>query len=123
MLSCSYPLGYYADSILKFRLAFPANYPDSPPAVDFVTDIFHPLISSTGSFNLAPRFKPWRCVATALENRTSFMTQFRPKEHHVFDVLHWVKAAFKKHALDSFQESDCFNKEAFRYVPLVWPTM
>lgn len=40
----------------------------------------------------------------------------RPKEHHAFDVLHWVKAAFKKHALDGFQESDCFNKEAFRCV-------
>jgi hypothetical protein len=40
----------------------------------------------------------------------------RPKEHHAFDILHWVKVAFKKHALDNFQESDCFNKEAFRYV-------
>jgi hypothetical protein len=38
----------------------------------------------------------------------------RPKEHHVFDVLHWVKAAFKKHALDEMKASDCLNKEAFR---------
>lgn len=38
----------------------------------------------------------------------------RPKEHHVFDVLHWVKAAFKKHALDEIKEADCLNKEAFR---------
>ncbi|KAH9482630.1 hypothetical protein JR316_0004730 [Psilocybe cubensis] len=38
-----------------------------------------------------------------------------PKEHHVFDILHYIKVAFKKHALDDFQESDCFNKEAFRY--------
>ncbi|KAF8175382.1 hypothetical protein BJ912DRAFT_1024512 [Pholiota molesta] len=55
---------YYADSILKFRLTFPANYP-----------------TAKGT----PRF----------------------------DILHWVKVAFKKHALDNFQESDCFNKEAF----------
>jgi len=89
--------GYYADSILKFRLIFPGNYPESPPAVNFVTDLFHPLISQTGAFNLAARFRPWR-----------------PKEHHVFDILHWIKVAFKKHALDAFQESDCFNKEAFR---------
>ena len=40
----------------------------------------------------------------------------RPREHHVFDILHWVKVAFKKHALDQFQESDCFNKEAYRLV-------
>jgi hypothetical protein len=38
----------------------------------------------------------------------------RPKEHHIFDVLHWVKAAFKKHALDGIKDSDCLNKEAFR---------
>jgi len=41
----------------------------------------------------------------------------RPKEHHAFDVLHWVKVAFKKHALDKFTEADCFNKEAYRSVP------
>jgi len=90
--------GYYADSILKFRLTFPADYPNKPPVVQFLTDVFHPLISQqTGVFNLAPRFRQWR-----------------PKEHHVFDVLHWVKAAFKKHALDAIKDSDCLNKEAFR---------
>ncbi|TFK75928.1 UBC-like protein [Pluteus cervinus] len=90
--------GYYADAVLKFRLIFPPNYPNKPPAVYFVTDIFHPMISQNGDFNLIPRFRPWR-----------------PKEHHVFDVLHWIKAAFKKKALDGFQESECLNKEAYRY--------
>jgi len=90
--------GYYIDAILKFRLTFPPNYPERPPKVTFMTDVFHPLISQKdGKFNLSPRFRPWR-----------------PKEHHVFDVLHWIKAAFKKHALDGIKEEDCFNKEAFR---------
>ncbi|KAM5540376.1 hypothetical protein V8D89_005834 [Ganoderma adspersum] len=90
--------GYYTDSILKFRLIFPPNYPERPPLVQVLTDIFHPLISQQdGKFNLAPRFRPWR-----------------PKEHHVFHVLHWLKAAFKKHALDDIKESDCLNKEAYR---------
>ena len=92
--------GYYTDSILKFRLRFPPSYPERPPVVQFLTDVFHPLISQQdGTFNLAPRFRPWR-----------------PKEHHVFDVLHWVKAAFKKHALDEIKEGECFNKEAYRCV-------
>ena len=53
--------GYYADSILKFRLIFPPNYPERPPTVQFVTDVFHPLVSQQdGTFNLAPRFRPWR---------------------------------------------------------------
>lgn len=90
--------GYYADSILKFRLTFPPNYPERPPIVQFLTDVFHPLISQQdGTFNLAPRFRLWR-----------------PKEHQIFDVLHWVKAAFKKHALDDIKEADCLNKEAYR---------
>ncbi|GLB33787.1 putative ubiquitin-conjugating enzyme E2, catalytic domain homologues [Lyophyllum shimeji] len=90
--------GYYADAVLKFRIIFPSNYPERQLSVQFVTDIFHPLIDNqTGTFNLAPRFRPWR-----------------PKENHVFDVLHYIKAAFKKQALDHIQESDCLNKEAFR---------
>jgi len=90
--------GYYMDSILKFRMTFPPNYPEAPPVVQFLTDVFHPLISQQdGTFNLSPRFRPWR-----------------PKEHHVFDVLHWVKAAFKKQALDEIKEYDCLNKEAYR---------
>jgi hypothetical protein len=111
-------LGYYTDSILKFRLTFPSNYPEGPPVVQFLTDIFHPLISQQdGVFNLVPRFRPWRsaCVVRFPRRETTYMI-YRPKEHHVFHVLHWIKAAFKKHALDGMKESDCLNKEAFRWV-------
>lgn len=90
--------GYYADSVLKFQLKFPTSYPEKPPSVLFLTDVFHPLIAQqSGEFNLSARFRPWR-----------------PKEHHSFDVLHWIKASFKKHALDALKEIDCLNKEAFR---------
>ena len=54
-------LGYYTDAILKFRLTFPRNFPEQPPSVHFVTDVFHPLVSQKdGFFNLAPRFHSWR---------------------------------------------------------------
>ncbi|KAI0307120.1 ubiquitin-conjugating enzyme/RWD-like protein [Multifurca ochricompacta] len=93
--------GYYTDSILKFRLTFPDNYPERPPTVHFTTDVFHPLIShQDGTFNLAPKFNPWRSA----------------KEHHAHDILYYIKASFKKHALDQIKESDCLNKEAFRRV-------
>ena len=56
-------LGYYTDSILKFRLVFPPSYPENPPTVQFLTDVFHPLVSQQdGTFNLRTRFNPWKCV-------------------------------------------------------------
>ena len=39
---------------------------------------------------------------------------FRSNEYHVYDVLHLVKASFKKQALDEIKDYNCFNKEAFR---------
>ncbi|THV08569.1 UBC-like protein [Dendrothele bispora CBS 962.96] len=89
---------YYADAILKFRLIFPSNYPERPPNIQFINDVFHPLVSAQGTFNLAPQIRVWR-----------------PNQHHVFDVLHFVKAAFKRDVLDKIEESDCYNKEAYRY--------
>ncbi|EJC98589.1 UBC-like protein [Fomitiporia mediterranea MF3/22] len=90
--------GYYADSILKFRIRFPFTYPARPPAVTFVTDVFHPLISQEdGTLNIGPRFSPWK-----------------PKQDHVFQMLHWIKVIFKKETLDKIRESDVVNREAFR---------
>ncbi|KDQ17310.1 hypothetical protein BOTBODRAFT_30123 [Botryobasidium botryosum FD-172 SS1] len=90
--------GFYSRSSLRFRLTF-NNYPEKAPAVHFITDVFHPLISQKdGLFSLAPRIPTWL-----------------PKEHHVFDVLHWIKTAFKRDALDRLKEKDCLNKEAYRY--------
>ncbi|KAF8639896.1 hypothetical protein AX17_001148 [Amanita inopinata Kibby_2008] len=90
--------GYYAGAILKFRLNFPSDYPEHPPVVRFVTDVFHPLIAPDGIMSLAPRFRPWR-----------------PKEHAAFHVLAFIKTAFTTDGLDKFKEVDSVNKEAFKY--------
>ncbi|KAF9058236.1 ubiquitin-conjugating enzyme/RWD-like protein, partial [Panaeolus papilionaceus] len=89
--------GYYADSVFKFRIVFPQTFPDHPPSVEFVTEVFYPLVSHAGVFNLGYHYKHWRA-----------------DEHHIIHVLHWIKAPFKKSALDRIQEGDCYNKEAFR---------
>ncbi|KAF8351478.1 ubiquitin-conjugating enzyme/RWD-like protein [Amanita rubescens] len=92
--------GHYAGAILKFHVNFPWNYPERPPVVQFVTDIFHPLIGPDGTLSMAPRFRPWR-----------------PKEHTVFHVLAFVKIAFSTDGLSKFKEADCANKEAFKKSP------
>ena len=38
----------------------------------------------------------------------------RPDQHKIFEVLHWIKAAFKKDALRQLKEEDCTNKEAYK---------
>ncbi|KAL4075881.1 ubiquitin-conjugating enzyme/RWD-like protein [Scleroderma citrinum] len=89
--------GYYAGSVLKFTITFPENYPDKQPTVRVLTDIFHPLVESqNGMLNLMARFRPWR-----------------PKEHRVHDLLHFLKAMFKVTVLDHINELDVVNKEAF----------
>ncbi|KAI4149159.1 MAG: hypothetical protein L6R39_002596 [Caloplaca ligustica] len=35
----------YASAILRFAVSFPFGYPESPPLITFVTDIFHPLVT------------------------------------------------------------------------------
>lgn len=89
--------GYYTGAVLRFRLTFPDDYPERIPTVQFVTDIFHPLIDQKGHFNLSSHLRPWK-----------------PKEHHVFNILYDIKAAFKINRLDQIKEADAWNKEAYR---------
>ncbi|KAG1806831.1 UBC-like protein [Suillus plorans] len=94
--------GYYQDSVLKFTVTFPNDYPERPPTVRFLTDIFHPLVDPrTGGYSLAPRFRPWR-----------------PKEHQIHHILHFMKSTFKEPTLDKLHEEDVLNKEAFNLATL-----
>ncbi|KAF8320673.1 UBC-like protein [Clavulina sp. PMI_390] len=91
--------GFYIDSFLRFRLIFPRDYSAKPPTVIFETHAFHPLISEKdGKMSLTHRFRPWL-----------------PEEHNVYDILHFMKSSFKKDGLERISESDCLNREAFRY--------
>lgn len=37
--------GPFTPAILRFAVSFPFGYPESPPLITFVTDIFHPLVT------------------------------------------------------------------------------
>ncbi|KAI6119364.1 UBC-like protein [Pisolithus croceorrhizus] len=92
--------GYYAGSVLKFAVTFPDKYPDMPPTVRFLTDVFHPLVETrTGLLNLMARFPSLEVI---------------PTEHRVHDILHFMKALFKAPVLDRINELDVVNKEAFK---------
>jgi ubiquitin-protein ligase len=89
--------GYYQHATLKFQLDLLPDYPYSAPLVTFITDTFHPLVNQNGQFSLKPKFNPWVS-----------------KQHHILDVLFYLKKSFKKSFLEELTEAECFNKEAWR---------
>ena len=65
-------LGPYSPAVLRFEITFPSRYPETPPLIRFISDIFHPLviplttytnssilpISNTNSTGLAEHLPP-----------------------------------------------------------------
>ncbi|KAG0741736.1 hypothetical protein G6F57_005927 [Rhizopus arrhizus] len=89
--------GYYSSGTFKFRLAIPESYPEYPPAVTFMSDMFHPLVDGGGNLSITQQFPTWR-----------------PYEDYIFHILHYIKNIFKKNILDRLIDKHCFNKEAYR---------
>lgn len=89
--------GYYQGAILHFTLSIPPSYPSTAPTITFDSPIFHPLVDpSSGRMRLDWRFPTWRA-----------------REDCISHVLHAVKGAFKRKALEGLREALCANHEAF----------
>jgi ubiquitin-protein ligase len=89
--------GYYRGAVLHFTLTIPSSYPAKAPSVTFESPLFHPLVDPvSGSMRLDWRFPTWR-----------------PREDCIWNVLHAMKAAFKRKALDQLREAQCANVEAY----------
>ncbi|PRQ77129.1 Ubiquitin-conjugating enzyme/RWD-like protein [Rhodotorula toruloides] len=89
--------GYYRGAVLHFTLAIPSSYPSKAPSVTFESPVFHPLVDPvSGNMRLDWRFPTWR-----------------PREDCIWNVLHAMKAAFKRKALDQLREAMCANVEAY----------
>ncbi|CDH49419.1 ubc-like protein [Lichtheimia corymbifera JMRC:FSU:9682] len=89
--------GYYRSGVFKFRMTIPENYPNHPPSVTFLTEMFHPLVDTQGNLSLSQQFATWR-----------------PYQDYLFHVLHYVKNIFKRVVLDGLVDKHCPHKEAYR---------
>ncbi|GAA5799026.1 hypothetical protein HPULCUR_004435 [Helicostylum pulchrum] len=89
--------GFYKSGTFKFRLSIPQNYPNQPPSITFLTDMFHPLVDVNGNVSISQQFPIWR-----------------PYQDYIFHILHYLKNMFKKVVLDGLNDKYCFNKEAYR---------
>lgn len=58
------PEGPYAGGTFDLDIVLPRDYPYRPPRVLFTTPIFHPLVASTGSIDLAVLHEAWSPVIT-----------------------------------------------------------
>ena len=47
--------GPYTNAILRFQIAFPDDYPDRPPVVTFLQDVFHPLVTPLTTYTHSTR--------------------------------------------------------------------
>jgi len=53
--------GLYRGGVFKFELVLPGDYPESPPALRFLTKMFHPMVESgTGRIDVGAVFPEWR---------------------------------------------------------------
>ncbi|OBZ86287.1 Protein crossbronx [Choanephora cucurbitarum] len=89
--------GFYRSGAFKFKIELPENYPNAPPTVSFLTEMFHPLVNIDGKLSIAQQFPVWR-----------------PYQDYTYHVLHYIKNIFKKAVLDSLNDKYCYNKEAYR---------
>lgn len=78
-------------------MTIPENYPNHPPSVTFLTEMFHPLVDTQGNLSLSQQFATWR-----------------PYQDYLFHVLHYIKNIFKRVVLDGLVDKHCPHKEAYR---------
>jgi ubiquitin-protein ligase len=88
--------GYYENGIFRFLLQIPEEYPAVAPSVKFISEMFHPLINSSGYFVINHRFPEWI-----------------PRKHFISHLLHYISDMFTPVGLTELEEVFCPNKESF----------
>ncbi|KAL8656838.1 MAG: hypothetical protein Q9226_002510 [Calogaya cf. arnoldii] len=112
--------GPYAPAVLRFQLFFPAGYPDLPPLITFITDIFHPLVTpvthgantpESGAKSAADE-QPLPPGAFGLTD--GFPHWFGGSERNQLPAEHMSPRASIAHVLDyvksSFDDSEVLNR-------------
>ncbi|KAJ2830531.1 hypothetical protein IWW50_000232 [Coemansia erecta] len=89
--------GYWRDSVVRFCIDIPREYPSVHPVITLVTRVSHPLVRlEDGRFALEQQFPQWT-----------------PYSDYIFHALHYLKNAFKNRVLKQLQPRDCYNIGAY----------
>ena len=62
-------IGQYANAVLRFEIDFPGDYPERPPVVTFLSDVFHPLVTPLTTYTYTTRDTGGETVSAADQDR------------------------------------------------------
>lgn len=85
----------YAGGTFKLTIEFPEDYPFRPPHVLFITKVYHPNISSSGSICLdilKDKWSPALSISKVLLSIESLLTDPNPNDPLVPDAANLYKA-------------------------------
>jgi len=104
--------GLYKGGVFKFKLELPDDYPESPPSLHFITDVFHPMVEQgTGRVDLEIWFPDWK-------SGTDYASCALPRLHRTFATREFLAGGSGTTPLNA-EARDLFMKEPAKFTERV----
>lgn len=104
--------GLYKGGVFRFKIELPDDYPESPPSLNFTTDVFHPMVEEgTGRVDLEIWFPEWKAG-------TDYASCALPRLHRTFATREFLAGGSGTTPLNA-EARDMFMKEPAKFTERV----